>query len=227
MRTAGWLTVLLACSSLKESVDPVVGPDASSRDADLESDRDTGSKADAGITDARVDPNACTSSCVAPKICVKNDAGGRCEVPTIRWFVDNVLVAEYATHEALYFAASSAYFLGFPYYGRSVQLNLPSAVATGNVLSCPGSGPVSLSLVTSDNSFAGLDSLPSRWKGLVFTSCGPQSSGDQVTALDVTISSVSPARVAGSYEIIVKGAGARANSTLRVTGVFDVAPTSM
>ena len=64
-----------------------------------------------------------------------------------------------------------------------------------------------------------------RW--LTFSSCGVQNSGDTVTGLDMTITSVSPARIAGTYDIIVQGAGARAGSTLHVHGVFDVPPQSM
>jgi hypothetical protein len=83
-----------------------------------------------------------------------------------------------------------------------------------------------MTLGTSDNSWSELDALPLRWKNLVFTSCGVQSSGDTVTARDLTITTVSPARVAGTYEFVVQGAGPRAGSTLRVHGVFDVAPTA-
>jgi hypothetical protein len=116
--------------------------------------------------------------------------------------------------------------LFFPYWGRNVQGYLPPNPATGTLASCPSGGAATLSLITSDNSWADLGALPARWKNLSFVSCGAQSSGDVVTAKDLTITSVSPARVAGTYEIVVQGAGPRAGSTLRVRGSFDVTPTS-
>jgi hypothetical protein len=226
------LSMFAACTELKQSA-PVALSDAGEpeEDAQLSGDdaaaRLDANAADAGATrrDAASDAGVCVPSCLAPKICSVTSGEGRCEVPTIRWFVDDVLVAEYATHEAIYYATGATqYFLAFPYFRRSVQIYLPQNLTVGAVTACPQSA-LSMSLITSDNSYAGLSALPARWRNLIFTSCGAQSEGDQVIARDLTLTNASATRLAGSYEFIVKGAGPRANSTLRVTGAFDVAPT--
>lgn len=231
MRIALVALLLASCSSLKTPAAEVEGEDAGAlSDAAVSPKPEPSDGSEMGPKDAALEAapaQGCTPACAAPKICVEGDAGSRCEVPTIRWYVDGVLVAQYATHEGLYTASSSVpYYLAFPFYGRNISLTLPATVGTGNVLSCPSSGPVELSLNTSDNGFAGLSALPARWKGLILTRCGTSAAGDQVMARDVTLSVVTPARVAGTYEFIVQGAGPRAGSTLRVTGAFDVAPVA-
>ncbi len=144
--------------------------------------------------------------------------------PTIVWEVDGVVVASLTTFEAFYIVSQGTYGMDFPHWGRSIQAWLPKDPVPGTIVSCPTGGTGNLSLITSDNSYAGLGALPDRWKNLTFVSCGAQNGGDVVTARDLIITTVSPARIAGSYEILVQGAGVRAGSTLRVHGVFDVAP---
>jgi hypothetical protein len=173
---------------------------------------------------------ACGTTCgVCPQgqACDETSSAVSCKPATLTWEVDGVVVAEFATFEAYYTTSQDAYALDFPHWGRSIQIGLPAHPSTGTLASCPSGGSASLALITSDNSWAGLDALPLRWKNLIFASCGAQSSGDTVTARDLTITAVSPARVAGTYDVVVEGAGPRAGSTLHAHGVFDIAPTPM
>jgi hypothetical protein len=182
------------------------------------------SRADGGDAASTPTPDAdACGVCRASEACVDRGGTATCEPATIVWEVDGVVVTKMATYEAFYTASTSTTALFFNHYGRNIQISFTGA-PTGPVTQCPEGGGASLGLITSDNGWAKLEALPARWKGLIFTACGEQSSGDVVTARDLTLTSASPARVAGHYEILVQGAGPRAGSTLRVRGVFDVTP---
>ncbi len=230
---------LLACGSLKaaEDVPAPDGEDDAATDgavttAETASDASDPAKPDAPCTPSCTarkcgpDPVCGTpcGMCSAAEVCEQSDASSACKAPTIVWEVDGTRVAAFATAEALHYASDGSYQLFFPYWGRNVQIFVPAGATAGPLTSCP-SNAVSVSLTTSDNSWAGLGTLPARWKNLTFVSCGATTDGDVVTARDVSLTQVSPARIAGSYEIVVQGKGAREGSTLRVRGVFDVAPT--
>ncbi len=163
-------------------------------------------------------------TCPSTLACATTSTNAACAAPTIVWEVDGVVVTQLATFESFYYPSQGTYGVDFPHWGRSVQAWTPQNPTPGTIVSCPAGGPGTLSLITSDNSYADLGALPARWKNLTFVSCGAQSSGDTVTARDLTITSVSPARIAGSYDILVQGAGPRAGSTLHVHGVFDLVP---
>lgn len=194
-------------------------------------DADASSCSNAAVTCANracgKDP-ICTSvacgECGPSEACVETTTGAACKAATIIWEVDGVVVTKKATHEAFFTASTGNVGLYFPYWGRNVSINLPVTAGTGMLASCPSTYTATVALTTSDNSWADLGALPSRWKDLVFTTCGAQAAGDVVTARDVMIMSLSPARIAGTYEIIVQGGGPRAGSTLRVHGSFDVTP---
>jgi hypothetical protein len=206
-------------------------PDSASPSLPPIGDGDAGTGADACVSNCAgrtcgADPvcGASCGVCQSTEACATSASGARCSAPTIVWEVDGVVVAQMATFEAFYTPSQGTYSIEFPHWGRSVQAWTPANPTPGTQVSCPDGGPGSLGLITSDNSYAGLDALPARWKNLTFVSCGVQSSGDVVTARDLIVTSVSPARIAGSYDIMVTGEGPRAGSSLHVHGVFDVAP---
>jgi hypothetical protein len=220
------LVTVTACGALKAAAptDDAVD-DAGVEETDgmdgappLPSPADGGDAAKAPTLDA----DAC-GVCKASEACTDKGGTASCEPATIVWEVDGVVVSKMASYEAFYTASTGTTSLFFNHYGRNVQISFTGA-PTGPVTQCPEGGSASLGLITSDNGWAKLEALPARWKGLTFTACGEQGSGDVVTARDLTLTNASPARVAGHYEILVQGAGPRAGSTLRVHGVFDVTP---
>lgn len=202
-------------------------PSASESDGAAPSGEGVDASACATCSDASCG-DACAPSCgpcANTETCVVAEGRASCAPATIIWELDGQTVARYASFEATYTPSTSKYWVSFPWWGRNVSLFFDQDAGTGTIASCSGGRGHTMTFNTLDNSYALLGALPSRWKGLVFVGCGVQSSGDVVTALDATLTHVSPARIAGTYEVIVVGHGAREGSTLRVRGVFDVTPS--
>lgn len=231
------LAVVVACGSLKAADEgsgdagPAAedaGPTSSLEDAapPVDSAKPTSCTPTCTGRTCGADPtcDASCGTCSASEVCASTPTAASCKAPTIVWEVDGTRVAALASYEAIYAQNSGTYQLMFPGAGRSVQIYVPANPSPGPLTSCP-SNAVPVSLITSDNGWAGLDALPARWKNLIFTACGASSTGDVVTARDVTLTQASPARVAGTFEILVQGKGTREGSTLRVHGAFDVVPT--
>ncbi len=230
----GCLAVAVACGSLRTADDETPGDeiDDAGRErvgADASPPTPTNDAAEActascaGRSCGLVCDASC-GTCAAAEVCDTNETSATCKAPTIVWEVDGTRVVAYASAEAFYAPSAGSTTIFFPYFGRNVSITVPSDATAGPLTSCP-SNAVVVTLMTSDNAWAGLDALPARWRGLVFTLCGASTGGDVVTARDVTLTHVSPARIAGHYEILVQGKGAREGSTLRVRGVFDLVPT--
>jgi hypothetical protein len=169
--------------------------------------------------------------CDPATVCDSEASGAACVPPTIQWELDGSVIQRLGTAEAYYFVGSDSLGLYFPHWGRNVQISMGnvSTRSAGTYSSCPG-GPASgtsIGVITSDNGWASLDALPMVWKSLNFSSCGTISSGDTVQTLTLTFTTLSTTHVVGSYQTVVQGANARAGSTLKISGAFDLQPTPM
>jgi hypothetical protein len=169
--------------------------------------------------------------CDPSTVCDSEASGAACVPPTIQWELDGTVIQRLGTAEAYHVVGSDSLGLYFPHWGRNVQISMANAStrSAGTYSSCPG-GAVSgttMGVITSDNGWASLDALPLAWKSLNFSSCGTISSGDTVQTLTLTFTTLSTTHVVGSYQVVVQGANARAGSTLKISGAFDLNPTPM
>ncbi len=149
-----------------------------------------------------------------------SDAG----VALLQWEVDGGVIATLESFESGRFVSMDNAFVFLPLNGRSVQMWFSHVSDAGLVsMDCAQTSALSMTLGTGDNTWAGIrDKLPLEWQNLIFTSC-TTSTGDTVERYHLE-ADVTPQRIAGSFEVRVRGGGVRAGSTLRVSGTFDVVP---
>jgi len=130
------------------------------------------------------------------------------------WRLDGAEVARSSGAEA------GSDYLFLPHWGRNVQAYFTSPPAPGTYRCADmGASGVRVSLITMDNSWAGLDDVPARWQTLNIPGC--DFSPDTYT---VTLTLTETAgRYRGTLHIEVAGAAERAGETLTLDGTFDVA----
>jgi len=149
---------------------------------------------------------------------VTADEGVVDETGLLVWYLDGVEVAR--SHGA---EAGSTY-LFLPTWGRNVQVYFPDSLSLGTgTYGCDDymSGPVTVGLITVDNTWAGLENLPERWKNLNITYCNSTGTYPDSVDMHVTFDETGP-HLRGSYGAAVTGAGERAGETLTIEGTFSI-----
>lgn len=123
-----------------------------------------------------------------------------------------------------YDAEVSTDYLFLPYWGRNVQAYFTGypSIPTGTY-GCGdfSSGPVNVSLITSDNSWSNLDNLPDRWKNLNIVYCDQAGTYPDSIDMWLRLDEVG-ARLRGVFQATIVGAAERQGETLVIDGVFDV-----
>jgi hypothetical protein len=138
------------------------------------------------------------------------------------WILDGVEVARSFGAEV---AGGTSAYIFLPYWGRNVQATLGDyGSLVPGIYYCDdyATGPVNVSLITSDNSWAGLEDLPEEWKTLIVTYCDAVGTSPDAIDMWLRLDAVG-ARLAGQYQATIVGAGPRAGHTLVIEGTFDVA----
>jgi hypothetical protein len=134
------------------------------------------------------------------------------------WYLNGAEVARAEGAEA------STTYLFLPYWGRNVQVYFTGyeSIAPGTYGCNFMTGPVNVSLITSDNSYSHLENLPDRWKSLNIAYC--DAAGTYPDAIDMWIRlDEIGSRLRGAYGCTIAGGGERAGETLTIDGTFDVA----
>jgi hypothetical protein len=153
-----------------------------------------------------------------PPVDVTPDEGIVDETGLLVWYLDGVETAR--SHGA---EAGSTY-LFLPYWGRNVQVYFTDnlTLPTGTY-GCADfmSGPVSVSLITVDNTWAGLESLPERWKNLNIAYCNSTGTYPDSVDMQVRFDETGP-HLRGAYGCTITGAAERAGETLTIEGTFSI-----
>jgi len=146
------------------------------------------------------------------------DEGGVDETGLLVWYLDGAEAAR--SHGA---EASTTY-LFLPTWGRNVQVYFPDSLTlpTGTY-GCDDymAGPVNATLTTTDNTWAGLENLPDRWKVLTIAYC--DASGTYPDTVDMWVRfDETGAHLRGGFGCTIVGGGERTGETLTLEGTFDV-----
>jgi len=208
----------------------VVGPTCRGKggDEDADGDGDVDSGAD-GDADTDVDTDADTDIDTDADVDGDGDADGDTDADAdedpdavLVWTLDGVEVARSFGAEV---AGGTSAYLFLPYWGRNVQAILGDyGSLVPGIYDCDDytTGPVNVSLITSDNSWAGLEDLPEEWKTLIIAYC--DAAGTYPDAIDMWLRlDTVGARLVGQYQATIIGGGPRAGHTLVIDGTFDVA----
>ena len=149
---------------------------------------------------------------------VPPDEGVADEAGLLVWSLDGVEVAR--SHGA---EAGSTY-LFLPTWGRNVQVYFTDNLSLeAGTYGCADymSGPVNVSLITVDNTWAGLENLPERWKNLNIAYCNSTGTSPDSVDMHVTFDETG-SHLRGSYGCTVTGAAERAGETLTLEGTFSI-----
>jgi len=153
-----------------------------------------------------------------PPVDMAPDEGVVDETGLLVWYLNGAEVAR--AHGA---EAGSTY-LFLPYWGRNVQVYFPDNLTLeAGTYGCDDymSGPVNVSLITVDNTWAGLENLPDRWKNLNIAYCNSTGTYPDSVDMWVRFDETGP-HLRGSYGCTVTGAAERAGETLTIEGTFSI-----
>jgi predicted small lipoprotein YifL len=146
------------------------------------------------------------------------DEGGVDETGLLVWYLDGAEVARSHGAEA------SATYLFLPTWGRNVQIYFPdSATLPTGTYGCDDymAGPVNATLTTTDNTWAGLENLPDRWKTLTIAYC--DTSGTYPDTVDMWVRfDETGSHLGGGFGCTIVGGGERAGETLTIEGTFNI-----